>query len=70
VFLRTFWIPRSSRGLTEKGLFWSHKMMSIMKPRLLRRGASLYDIIFVIFSVTSFRGRYINNKILKILDQN
>src|SRR4030043_1508289 len=35
----TFWIPRSSRGMTEKGIIQrSYKMMSIVKPRLLRRG--------------------------------
>ena len=32
-------IPRSSRGMTAKGIIQrSYKMMSIVKPRLLRRG--------------------------------
>jgi hypothetical protein len=43
---RIFWIPRSSRGMTEKGIIQrSYKMMSIVKPRLLRRGEFTIDTL-------------------------
>ena len=38
--LKTFWIPAFA-GMTEKGFYWSHKMMLIMKPLLLRGRTSL-----------------------------